>query len=176
MATLLPNPPILTSENDPFSDMEQKINLKFNELIEAVTRRREQLLTELRALREQFKDANMGIIHEIDELETSKTELTQHCREMRANVAKLELEKSIHKLEQQINDLKRKLSSQSVEVELSCDTQKLEQAMADLGKICVKGEEKVVERDYSLIKSPLFRAGKSGSKEEELKNPCWIVY
>ena len=172
MATRL-TPPIPTSESDPFSDLEQQITLKFNQLIEAVMRRREQLLTELRALRKQYTDKNLDIVHEIEELETSKNELTQHCSEMRANVAKLEIEKTIKKLQQQIDDLKRKIpSSLSVEVELSCDTQKLEQTISDLGKICVnkseKIEEKVLQRDYSLIKSPLFKVKK------QLKYPCGL--
>ena len=162
MATRLPTPPIPTSESEPFSDLEQQITLKFNQLIEAVMRRRELLLTELRALRKQYTYKNPDIVHEIEELETSKNELTQHCSEMRANVAKLEIEKSILKLQQQIDDLKMKIpSSLSVEVELSCDTQKLEQTISDLGKICVnkseKIEEKVLQRDYSLVKSPLFK-------------------
>ena len=173
MATRLPTPPIPTSESDPFSDLEQQITLKFNQLIEAVMRRREQLLTELRALRKQYTDKNLDIVHEIEELETSKNELTQHCSEMRANVAKLEIEKTIQKLQQQIDDLKMKIpSSLSVEVELSCDTQKLEQTISDLGKICVnkseKIEEKVLQRDYSLIKSPLFKV------ENQLKHPCGL--
>ena len=170
MATRLPTPPIPTSENDPFSDLEQQITLKFNQLIEAVMRRREQLLTELRALRKQYTDKNLDIAHEIEELETSKNELTQHCSEMRANVAKLEIEKTIQKLQQQIDDLKMKIpSSLSVEVELSCDTQKLEQTISDLGKICVnkseKIEEKVLQSDYSLSESPLFKVKK------QLKHP-----
>ena len=163
-------PPIPTSESDPFSDLELQITLKFNQLIEAVMRRREQLLTELRALRKQYTDKNLDIVHEIEELETSKNELTQHCSEMRANVAKLEIEKTILKLQQQIDDLKMKIpSSLSVEVELSCDTQKLEQTISDFGKICVnkseKREEKVLQSDYSLIKSPLFKV------TNELKYP-----
>ena len=170
MATRLPTPPIPTSESDPFSDLEQQITLKFNQLIEAVMRRREQLLTEIRALRKQYTDKNLDIVHEIEELETSKNELTQHCSEMRANVAKLEIEKTIQKLQQQIDDLKMKIpSSLSVEVELSCDTQKLEQTLSDLGKICVnkseKREEKVLQRDYSLIESPLFKV------KNQLKHP-----
>ena len=169
MATRL-TPPIPTSESDPFSDLELQITLKFNQLIEAVMRRREQLLTELRALRKQYTDKNLDIVHEIEELETSKNELTQHCSEMRANVAKLEIEKSIQKLQQQIDDLKMKIpSSLSVEIELSCDTQRLEQTISDLGKICVnkseKMEEKVLQRDYSLIESPLFKVKK------QLKHP-----
>ena len=176
MATRLPTPPIPTSESDPFSDLEQQITLKFNQLIEAVMRRREQLLTELRALRKQYTDKNLEIVNKIEELETSKNELTQHCSEMRANVAKVKIEKTIQELQQQIDDLKMKIpSSLSVEIELSCDTQKLEQTISDLGEICVNKsenrEEKVLQRDYSLIKSPLFKASNLGRNKEQLKYP-----
>ena len=69
----------IPTDSDPFSDVEQKITLKFNQLIEAVIRKREQLLAELRALEEQHKDGNLEIVNQIKELEISKNELAQYC-------------------------------------------------------------------------------------------------
>ena len=114
-------------------------------------------------LRRKHTDENLEILHQITELETSKNEL---CSEVRTNVAKIEIEKSIQNLEEQIDNLKKKMSSSSVRIDLSCDTQKLEQAINYLGKI-----EEIKQRDYSLIKSSLFKASEFGSLQKQLNNP-----
>ena len=168
-----------SSESDPFSDIEQTINLEFNELIEAVVRRKEQLLTELKTLREQHKDPDpdLEIVRKIRELETSKTKLIQHCGEMAPSAMKTEMAKSIQKLGQQIDDLERSFAPSSVKVELSCDIQSLKQAISDIGKVFLKtekGKMKRIQRDYSHIKSPLFRVSNFGSSERRMKNPFGV--
>ena len=168
MAVRLPNLPV-HSDRDPFSDVEEKITLKFNQLIEAVMGRRDQLLTELKVLRRKHRDEDFEILPQITELETSKNELTQTCGEVRTNGAKIEMEKSIQNLEEQIDNLKQKMSSSTVGIDLSCDTQKLEQTINYLGKI-----EEIKQRDYSLIKSPLFKASEFGSLQKQLNNPIGL--
>ena len=153
MAARLPNLPV-PSDRDPFSDVEEKITLKFNQLIEVVMRRRDQLLTELRVLRKKHTDENLEIVNQITELETSQNQLTQCCSEVRTNVAKIEIEKSIRNLEEQIDNLKKKISSSSVRIDLSCDTQNLEQTINYLGKI-----EVIKQRDYKVWKCLSFLFG-----------------
>ncbi|KAI6656924.1 hypothetical protein LOD99_16226 [Oopsacas minuta] len=172
MATNLPRNEFIMA--DPFARAETKINSIFNEIFEAMKRKREEVLSELRYLKQQHeeknKEKNKDIFVKIQNLEASKTELTQHCEQMKVNIAKSEMEKTIKSLEQQLFELRSDLST--VNVLFNCNTPKMRQDIANFGQIVVTSIQNT--RDYSLIESPLKTLSKFGNIEGEFHKPCSV--
>ena len=124
----------------------------------------------MRHLREQHEEKNKDILFKIRDLEASKTELTQHCQQLKVNIAKLEMEKTIKTLDQQLFELKKDLST--VNVLFSCDTHKMGQEVANFGEIVVTSVQNT--RDYSLIESPVKTVNKFGLMYDEFIKPRGI--
>ncbi|KAI6656937.1 E3 ubiquitin-protein ligase TRIM71-like [Oopsacas minuta] len=164
------NIPLLQSATltaDPFSRAESEINGIFNDIFQAVKWRRETVLSELRCLKQQYEEKNKDIFVKIEDLEASKTELTQHFQQMKVNIAKSEMEKTIKSLEQQLFDLRKDLAT--VNVLFSCDTHKMGQDIANFGQIVVTSIQNT--RDYSLIESPVKTLSKFGLMCNEFIKP-----
>ena len=156
-------PPVV----DAFSEVEREINLIFNVIFDVVRKRKETLLTELRDLKKKHEEKKVESLNQIGDLEASKEELTLYYQKLKINVAKLEMEKTIQGLEQQLFEIKRDLSTTSVL--FSCDTHKMGQDIANFGQLQISTVQNT--RDYTLIESPAKSVSKFGYNEEELNKP-----
>ena len=152
---------------DPFSEVEREINLIFNVIFDVVRKRKETVLTELRELKKQQEEKNVQTWSQIRDLEASKEELTLYYQKLKLNVAKLEMEKTIQGVDQQLFQLNRDLSTTNVL--FNCDTHKMGQDIADFGQIQITTVQNT--RDYTLIQSPGTSVSRFGYNKEELNKP-----
>ncbi|KAI6656923.1 NHL repeat containing protein [Oopsacas minuta] len=154
-------------EINPFTEVEREINLIFNVIFDVVRKRKETVLAELSALRQYHEEKNVSAIVSIKDLEASKAELDGYYQQLKVNIAKLEMEKTIKKLEQQLFELRKDLAT--VNVLFSCDTHKMGQDIANFGQIIVTSIQNT--RDYSLIESPVKTLSKFGLMCNEFIKP-----
>ena len=154
-------------ESDPFEEVEKEVNLIFNIIFEVVRKRKESMLAELSSLRSYHQDKRANAGSSIKELEASKAELNVYYKQIKVNTAKLEMEKTIKTLEQQLFELKKDLST--INVFFSCDAHRMGQEIANFGEIVVTSVQDT--RDYTLIDSPVKTISKFGYISEQLNKP-----
>ena len=164
-------------DNTIFSKIASEIIHSFGWLMEQATKRRDQLLTELNELRNQFKERVGTQEAALKELERMRANLLDMS--IKQNVLKDVKEESLSPVEKQIKEFSQKSISEPL-LRFDCALTEMLHKMSTLGAI-VEEEQKPTQQNTNLIQSDQInyservtavrRIGREGTGEGEFKYP-----
>ena len=156
--------PELPLQVDP---IEALINEKFNQLIDCLNRRRDQLITEQREKWEERQTANRIHKQKQQQLIESKTHLQT---ELRDNIFHSMRDKMVDEIDTKLEHLE----FGKVELIFECDTHQLEEAISVLGQL-VERDSKPIP-NYLKLQQPQISFAKRGKAPEELFWPRGVAF
>ena len=150
-----------------FKKIRERIEEKFDLIIQKATERRDALLKQLTEWEREDGTVDEGL----EELKSSKQEMEQFYVTLKSEAARKSLKKSIDELTDQIRETDNKYSDLS----FVCETNDFEWRISQLGVLSkIKGNN-IIVRDYSSIQKPLISFGKMGTGEGDFKRPRGIL-
>ena len=147
-----------------FDPLELTINSHFDRIIGKVNARRFEILTELREKREESRARDTQREEMISQIATTKSQVELGLKE---NPLKQMQHKMINEMEKELEKLK--MTPQKKELQFSIDSNSVEQAIEEIGKI-----SEVVPVNYDAFQ-PVVTVAKKGSCPGELDGPGGVA-
>ena len=153
----------------PMDPIEARINEKFNQLIDCLNRRREQLIAEHRGRQEERRAATTSRIQTIQELTDTRANLQTQMKDNQLHSMRERMVEEIESRMRQIEVVVRE-----VEVLFECDTQQLEETISVLGQLVER--EIVPIPNYPALLQPRISVWKRGTSLGKLDWPLGIAF
>ena len=147
---------------------EANIHEHFNNIVQRVNQRREEIITEFRDIMEERRAATTTRLKTIQQLIDSKAEMQSRMKE---NLLHSMREKMLEDID---TSMKLQVVEKETEVVFECDTRQLEQTISVLGQLI---QRKIVSTpDYPALLQPSVSVGKQGRAEGELHRPRGVAF
>ena len=162
---------------DPFSQAESQIHEALDEPIKLLTERKQKLLSDIDTLRKDYDDKKKSSVDGLQELKSSRDEMTNITSMMRENQAQGEMMKAIKNLETRIAEQEKNLPPLP-EIYFTCDTSELTDLIPTLGEIRLTSDPETANHaseqpdpNNPIEKKPVKSFGTFGRKPGEIDNP-----
>ena len=148
---------------------EASIHEHFNNIVQRVNQRREEIITEFRDIMKERRAATTTRLSTIQQLIDSKIDLQSRMKE---NLLHSIREKMLEDIDTRMAQLQVVVNE--TEVVFECDTRQLEQTISVLGQLI---QRKIVSTsDYTALLQPSVSVGKQGIAEGELYRPRGVAF
>ena len=151
----------------PMDPIEARIQEKFNHLIDCLSSRREQLITEYRERQEERRAEKTSCIRTLQKLNEMRTHLQTELKE---NMLHSMREGMLREIETRMRQLE---VEREVELMFQCDTRQMEETISVLGQLV---ESDVSIPNYPALMEPQISVGKGGRGLGELYGPHGIAF
>ena len=153
----------------PMDPIEARINEKFNQLIDCLNRRREQLIAKHRERQAEKRAETTGRIQTLRQLTDTRTHLQTQMKE---NVLHSMRDRIVEDIETKMRQLE--VVEREVELTFECDTRQLEETISVLGQLVER--EIIPIPNYPALLKPQISVGERGTGQGELKWPEGIAF
>ena len=148
---------------------EASIHEHFNNIVQRVNQRREEIITAFRDIMKERRAATTTRLSTIQQLIDSKIDLQSRMKE---NLLHSIREKMLEDIDTRMAQLQVVVNE--TEVVFECDTRQLEQIISVLGQLI---QRKIVSTsDYTALLQPSVSVGKQGIAEGELYRPRGVAF
>lgn len=166
-------------ETQYFSFLEIKIENSFEGLIIKLLRRKDELLEELRILRDEFTLSQSQSYASLLKMRESRSEIMSILEKVESETSKESFLKTLEELHSDIQTEEHKLSSKQKEVRYVWDSEEFDRCLPNMGKLHKKYTLKFPSQssiEYRDLTVPQIRFGRHGKKKGEFSFPrCFSV-
>ena len=167
------------NETQHFSDLEILIENNFEDLIIKLLRRKDELLEELKILRDEFTLRHSESYDSLLKMRESRTEMISLLEKIESETAKESFQKTFQDLEENLQLEERKLLLKQKEVRYLWDPEEFDLCLPNLGKLNKKHPLKFPSQssiEYRDLTYPQMRFGRHGKKKGEFSFPrCFTI-
>ena len=148
---------------------EASIHEHFNNIVQRVNQRREEMIAAFRERMEEIRAATTTRLKTIQQIIDSKADLQSRMKE---NLLHSMREKILEDIDTRMAQLQ--VVEKETEVVFECDTRQLEQTISVLGQLIQR--EIISTPDYPALLHPSVSVGKEGTAEGELYYPRGVAF